>query len=60
MKKLIMAFAVLATAAVFAEGGNLRYSIQVNKFENKANWTGRWNLGDAWGTIFTDQLFQSG
>ena len=60
MKKLLMALAVLATAVVFAEGGNLRYSIQVNKFENKANWSGRWNLGDAWGTIFTDQLVQSG
>ena len=47
-------------AAKPAEGGNLRYSIMVNKFENKANWTGRWNLGDAWGTILTDQLFNSG
>ena len=43
-----------------AEGGNLRYTIMVNKFENKANWTGRWDLGDAWGTILTDQLVQSG
>lgn len=60
MKKLMMALAVMATTVVFAEGGNLRYTVQVNKFENKANWTGRWNLGDAWGTIFTDQLFQSG
>ena len=60
MKKLIMTFAVLAASVVFAEGGNLRYSIQVNKFENKANWSGRWDLGDAWGTIFTDQLVQSG
>jgi curli biogenesis system outer membrane secretion channel CsgG len=32
----------------------------VNKFENKANWRGQWELGDAWGTIFTDQLVQSG
>ena len=32
----------------------------VNKFENKANWRGQWELGDAWGTILTDQLVQSG
>jgi len=61
MKKLTaFALAALASAAVFAEGGNLRYSIMVNKFENKANWHGQWELGDAWGTIFTDQLVQSG
>ena len=61
MKKLtVLALAALASAAVFAEGGNLRYSITVNKFENKANWHGQWELGDAWGTIFTDQLVQSG
>ena len=61
MKKLTaLAFAALAATAVFADGGNLRYSIMVNKFENKANWRGQWELGDAWGTIFTDQLVQSG
>ena len=61
MKKLtVLALAALASAAVFADGGNLRYSIMVNKFENKANWHGQWELGDAWGTIFTDQLVQSG
>ena len=61
MKKLsAFAFAALAATAVFADGGNLRYSIMVNKFENKANWRGQWELGDAWGTIFTDQLVQSG
>lgn len=61
MKKLTaFALAALAATAVFADGGNLRYSIMVNKFENKANWRGQWELGDAWGTIFTDQLVQSG
>ena len=61
MKKLTaFALAALASAAVFAEDGNLRYSIMVNKFENKANWRGQWELGDAWGTILTDQLVQSG
>ncbi len=65
MKKHLLAAAIAAMSlAAFADGGNaggnLRYTIQVNKFENKANWTGRWNLGDAWGTILTDQLVQSG
>ena len=61
MKKIVaMAAAAVVSFAAFAEGGNLRYTIMVNKFENKANWTGRWNLGDAWGTILTDQLVQSG
>lgn len=60
MKKLIFALAALSAVTTFAGGSNLRYSIQVNKFENKANWRGQWELGDAWGTIFTDQLVQSG
>ncbi len=52
--------AALATSMALAEGGNLRYSITVSKFENKAGWSGQWDLGDAWGTILTDQLTQSG
>ena len=61
MKRLAFAaLAALSAATLFAAQGNLRYSIMVNKFENKANWAGRWNLGDAWGEILTDQLFQSG
>jgi len=60
MKKLMLALTVLASVSAFAAGSNLRYSIQVTKFENKANWRGQWELGDAWGTIFTDQLVQSG
>lgn len=61
MKKIVV-FAAMAAMAIcsFAASGNLRYTVMVNKFENKANWTGRWNLGDAWGTILTDQLVQSG
>ncbi len=40
--------------------GGLRYSITVTRFENQAGWHGQWNLGDAWGTVFTDLLNQSG
>lgn len=60
MKKLVMLGMVAVSAAAFAGGSNLRYSIQVTKFENKANWRGQWELGHAWGTIFTDQLVQCG
>lgn len=61
MKKLtVFALAAFAAAATFAQSGNLRYSIMVNKFENKAGWNGRWDLGNAWGEILTDQLVQSG
>ncbi len=57
----LLSVACVASLAVsaFAQG-NLRYSITVTKFENKANWRGQWDLGDAWGTILTDQLTQSG
>ena len=61
MKKLsIFACAVLGAAALFADGGNLRYTISVSKFENRSGWNGQWDLGSAWGTILTDQLVQSG
>ncbi len=60
MKRLTFAAVALAAVAAFGSAGNLRYSIMVNKFENKANWRGQWELGDAWGTILTDQLVQSG
>ncbi len=43
-----------------AQAGGLRYSITVSKFENKAGWAGQWDIGDAWGTILTDLLNQTG
>ena len=46
-------------AAQTATGG-LRYSITVTKFDNKAGWSGRFDIGDAWGTIMTDLLTQTG
>lgn len=60
MRKTTLLAAAMAATMVMADGGNLRYSITVSKFENKANWAGQWDLGDAWGTILTDQLQQSG
>ena len=44
----------------WAQTGGLRYSITVSKFENKAGWAGQWDIGDAWGTILTDLLNQTG
>ena len=41
-------------------GGNLRYSITVSQFENRAGWYGQWDIGDAWGTVLTDMLNQTG
>ncbi|MEW5908201.1 MAG: CsgG/HfaB family protein [Thermodesulfobacteriota bacterium] len=42
-----------------AEKG-MRYSIMVSKFENRSNWRGQWDLGDAWGAVLTDSLNNSG
>ncbi|MBN1636301.1 MAG: hypothetical protein JW920_07290 [Deltaproteobacteria bacterium] len=39
---------------------DLKYSITVSKFENRSNWRGQWNLGDAWGAVLTDSLNQTG
>lgn len=46
-------------AAADATGG-LRYSITVTEFENKAGWYGRFDIGNAWGTVLTDMLNQTG
>ena len=40
--------------------GNLRYSISVSKFKNKAGWRGQWDLGDAFTEMTTDALVSSG
>lgn len=49
-----------STAAAQEAAGGLRYSITVAKFENRAGWSGQWDLGDAWDTVLTDLLVQSG
>ena len=61
---IITIFAVLWSAppltAQDEAAGGLRYSITVSKFENRAGWHGQWDIGDAWGTVLTDMLNQSG
>ena len=42
----------------YAEG--LRYTIGVTKFENRSGWRGQWDIGDAWGAVLTDSLYQTG
>ena len=56
----LFALALALPAMAVAQTGGLRYSITVSKFENKAGWSGQWEIGDAWGTIMTDLLNQTG
>ena len=40
--------------------GGLRYTVTVTKFENRSGWAGHWSIGDAWDTVLTDMLNQTG
>ena len=62
MTMFVLAALLIATVPVAAQdaSGGLRYSITVSKFENKAGWHGRWDIGNAWGTVMTDMLNQTG
>ncbi|MBL7077802.1 MAG: hypothetical protein ISS31_10050 [Kiritimatiellae bacterium] len=66
MKRLVLsAIALLTIATACVAGipenkGNLRYSITVSTFKNKAGWHGQWSIGDGFSTILTDALQQSG
>lgn len=55
----ILAMLLLPLAAT-AQSGGLRYTITVTQFENRAGWSGTWDIGDAWGTVLTDLLNGSG
>lgn len=55
---LLLLFAVAGQA--LAETGGLRYTITVEKFENRAGWRGKWDIGDAWGAVLTDMMNQTG
>jgi curli biogenesis system outer membrane secretion channel CsgG len=57
---LAMLVAVSIPVVAADETGGLRYTITVTKFENRSNWAGQWSLGDAWDTIMTDMLNQTG
>ena len=65
-KSITLSLLVVALAAatpVWAQdeaAGGLRFSITVSQFENQSGWHGQWDLGNAWGTVLTDMLNQSG
>jgi curli biogenesis system outer membrane secretion channel CsgG len=48
-----------AAPANAAKGG-LRYTIGVQKFENRSNFSGQFAIADTWGAILTDSLQQTG
>ncbi len=66
MRKKTVFFMLIAMCAAICLPGaaaaknKLRYSITVTKFENRSNWRGRWDIGDAWGAVLTDSLQQTG
>jgi hypothetical protein len=63
LKALVVCVVLMTVATVTLAqeaAGGLRYSITVSKFENKAGWYGQWDIGDAWGTVLTDMLNQTG
>jgi curli biogenesis system outer membrane secretion channel CsgG len=55
----LLSFIFLIMTQSWAGATDLRYSIMVSKFENRSNWHGQWNLGDAWGAVLTDTLNQT-
>lgn len=57
---VFVGLSLLASALAAEATGGLRYSITVTKFDNKAGWSGRFDVGEAWGTVMTDLLNQSG
>ena len=57
---LAVLLAIAIPVAAQETAGGLRYSITVTKFENRAGWHGQWDIGDAWGTVMTDMLNQTG
>jgi len=56
---IILNLALCGSALADEATGGLRYSITVSQFENQAGWYGRWDIGNAWGTVLTDMLNQS-
>ncbi len=62
MSVFILIAVLMVSVPVVAQetAGGLRYTITVTKFENRAGWHGQWDIGDAWGTVMTDMLTQTG
>lgn len=60
MFALLFAFSASLPLSAQTQKGGLRYSVMVSKFDNSSGWSGRWDVGDAWGTVLTDMLSQTG
>lgn len=66
MRRWKIYFSLFVLAVAFSSGmaaaqtGGLRYTITVSSFENRSGWRGQWDLGDAWGTVMTDVLNDTG
>jgi curli biogenesis system outer membrane secretion channel CsgG len=60
MLPVLLCLSMVAATSALAQTGGLRYSITVTKFDNAAGWSGRFDIGDAWGTVLTDLLSQTG
>jgi len=59
-KFLVALVAAAASAAAFAGGGDLKYTIAVARFNSQTNWRGQWDISEAWGSVLSDQLAKSG
>lgn len=64
MRKILLSIIavifLLLPVTALAQTGGLRYTVSVTEFENKAGWHGYFDIGDAWGTVLTDLLNNSG
>ena len=61
-RALLFILCLLITVTAFAanEKGGLRYTVTVTKFDNDAGYSSQWDLGDAWATVLTDALNETG
>ena len=57
---LLAMLASVTQPSVAASEGGVRYTIAITQFENRSGWRGYWDLGDAWATVMTDMLQQTG
>ena len=57
---VLFSLVLVVPGQCLSESGGLRYSVVVSKFQNRSNWRGQWDLGDAWGAVLTDSLNQTG
>ena len=57
---ILFSWVLVVSGPCMAQSGGLSYTIAVSKFENRSNWRGQWNLGEAWGAVLTDSLNQTG